>query len=367
MYEYNIFESYRLGNMELKNRIVMAPMTRCRAINNIPNELMATYYGQRANAGLIITEGVSPSPNGLGYARIPGVFNNEQVEGWKKVSAAVHNADGKIFMQLMHTGRVSHKNNMPVGSEVMAPSAIKAAGEMYTDSEGMQEQPVPKAMTHDDVQSTIAEYTIAAKHAINAGFDGIELHGANGYLLEQFISPHSNARVDKYGGSIENRCRFVIEVAMQTAEAIGSHKVGIRLSPYGVFNNMPHYNEIHDTYVYLAEKLDEVGIAYIHLIDHSTMGAPVVPDAIKAAIREKFGNTLILSGGYDKKRAEEDIALNKADLIAFAKPFINNPDLVKRMEFDLPLNEDLNSNAFYTPDEVGYTDYPTFENSEIST
>jgi N-ethylmaleimide reductase len=228
MKNYKLFAAAKVGSLELKNHIVMAPMTRCRAIDNIPNDLMASYYQQRATAGLIITEGTSPSPNGLGYARIPGIFSEAQLLGWKKTTSAVHKSGGKIIVQLMHTGRISHILNMPKGTQIEAPSAIKATGQMWTDAKGMQDYPTPKAMTTEDIVSTQAEYVTAAKNAMEAGFDGVELHGANGYLLEEFLSPASNVRHDKYDGTIENRCRFVIEVATAVAAAIGKDKTGIR-------------------------------------------------------------------------------------------------------------------------------------------
>ena len=248
MEQKKLFSSYLLGKAELKNRIVMAPMTRSRAIGNIPNDLNATYYGQRSGAGLIITEGTSPSPNGLGYSRIPGVFSKEQVEGWKKVTTAVHTKGGKIFVQLMHTGRISHQLNLPKGALVLAPSAVKPAGQMWTDSDGMQDFPTPKEMSSAELFRAKEEFVTASKNAIEAGFDGVELHGANGYLLEQFISPVSNQRTDNYGRSIENRCRFVIEVAEAVCAAIGKDKVGIRFSPYGVESEMPHYPKIDEKY-----------------------------------------------------------------------------------------------------------------------
>lgn len=356
-----LFEIYKLGKIELKNRIVMSPMTRSRAIGNVPNELMAEYYSQRAGAGLIITEGTSPSPNGLGYARIPGIFNTEQIEGWKLVTSAVHKANGKIFLQLMHTGRIGHPDNLPENAKILAPSAVTAKGQMWTDTNGLQDHPEPKAMTTEEIQTTINEYIQAAKNAIAAGFDGIELHGANGYLIEQFLSPISNIRTDKYGGSIENRCKFVLDIVDGVNNAIGKDKVGIRVSPYGVFNDMPLYPEIDKTYKYLAEKLNEREIAYIHIVDHSSMGAPEVPQSIKKAIHEKFKNTYILSGGYDAKRAVEDLENKNADLIAFGKPYINNPDFAERLLNGWELATNLDMDTFYTPGENGYTDYPFFK------
>jgi N-ethylmaleimide reductase len=356
-----LFQTYILGKTELKNRIVMAPMTRSRAIGNIPNELMSVYYSQRSGAGLIITEGTSPSPNGLGYARIPGIFNNEQIEGWRNVTSAVHKKGSKIFLQIMHTGRISHIANMPEGALILAPSAVKPAGQMWTDSQRMQYHPEPKAMTVEEIKNTKSEYANAASNAISAGFDGIELHGANGYLFEQFLSPFSNIRTDEYSGNIENRCRFVLEVVDECIRTIGKEKIGIRLSPYGAFNDMPAYPEIEETYKYLAERLNQMGISYIHLVDHSSMGAPEVPGSIKKAFREIFKNTLILSGGYNGNTANEELEKGNADLIAFGKPFINNPDFVERLLNGWELSTNLDMNTFYTPGEKGYTDYPFFK------
>lgn len=343
----------------------MSPMTRCRAIGNVPNDLMATYYGQRADAGLIVTEGTSPSPNGLGYARIPGIFSQEQIDGWKKITKAVHDRDGKIFVQLMHTGRISHPLNLPQGAQVLAPSAVKPAGQMWTGAQQMQDFPTPKAMTLEELEQTKMEFVKAAKNAMEAGFDGVELHGANGYLLEQFLSPVSNLRMDNYGGSIENRCRFVLEVVQEAANAIGPEKTGIRLSPYGVASDMPHYPEIDATYKYLAAQLNNLNIAYIHIVDHSALGGPTVPLEIKKTIRAEFKNTIILAGGHTKASAEAELQSGLGDLEAFGRPFINNPDLVERLENDLPLSTDLHADQFYSADEKGYTDYPVYQEQSV--
>ena len=354
-----LFSPYQLGQLKLTNRIVMAPLTRSRAIGNQPNELMATYYSQRAGAGVIISEGIAPSPNGLGYARIPGLFSNEQVEGWKRVTNAVHNEGGKIFAQLMHTGRMSHPVNVPAGSTIIAPSAISAGMEMRTD-QGMQPLPVPEEMSLSDITQTQTEYIKAAMLAMEAGFDGVEIHGANGYLPEQFLSPYSNVRNDDYGGNIENRCRFVLELAEKVGQSIGFDRAGIRLSPYGVHGGMKYYPELDETYIHLSQGLESLGHLYIHLVDHSGLGAPEVPWRIKTAIRKQFSRILILSGGYTKDKAEKDLASGTADLIAFGKPFINNPDLVKRMENNWPLSDNLDPSTFYSSGEKGYTDWPTF-------
>lgn len=353
-----LFSTFRLGDIPLKNRVVMAPLTRNRAIDNIPNDLMAKYYSQRSGAGLIITEGTSPSPNGLGYPRIPGVFSEEQIAGWKKTTTAVHENGGKIFLQLMHTGRVSHPDNLPEGARVLAPSELAAPEQMYTDKNGMQDFPVPQGMSINEISAAIGEYVTAAKNAIEAGFDGVEIHAANGYLIEQFINPITNQRQDKYGGTVERRLRFALEVAEKVVEAIGNKKVGMRISPYGVFNGTGEFDSIEETYELLSKQIAGFGLQYIHVVDHSSMGAPEVPDSIKNIIRSNFSGAYILSGGYDKARAEKDLEADKGDLVSFGRPFISNPDLVERMKKDAKLAEP-NPDLFYTPGEEGYTDYPT--------
>lgn len=351
-----------LGELQLSNRVVMAPMTRCRAIGGVPNELMAEYYAQRAGAGLIVTEGTAPSPDALGYARIPGLFSDRQVEGWRLVTDAVHREGGRIFAQLMHTGRVSHPANMPEGARVVAPSAVPLTEtEMWVD-EKMGTEPMPTAieMSEEDIEHAIGEFVKAAENAIAAGFDGVEIHGANGYLVDQFLHPNTNRRTDAWGGDVASRCRFALEVARRVAAAIGGERTGIRLSPYGVFNEIELHDEIDATYRHLADELGMAGLVYIHIVDHSAMGAPEVPDAIKAEIREAFDGRLILSGGYDHVRASEDIGAGRADLVAFGRPFIANPDLVERFERGAELAEP-NADLFYTPGPEGYTDYPTLE------
>ena len=353
-----LYSPATLGPLKLQNHLVMAPMTRNRATGNVPNDLIVEYYQQRSSAGLIVTEGTSPSPNGLGYPRIPGIFSPEQVDGWRKVATAVHDGGAKIFIQLMHTGRIGHPLNLPKGARVLGPSAIAAAGEIYTDAEGMKPHPTPEPMTDADIKTAIAEFGTAARNAVAAGADGVELHAANGYLLEQFIRPTSNQRTDGYGGSIENRARFVLEAAKAAIAAIGADKVGIRLSPYGTFNDMPDYPEMASDYAYLATKLNELGLVYLHLVDHSPMGAPEVPAAIKQAIRKEFKRTLILSGGYDAQRAEKELEDKACDLVAVGRPFLSNPDLVARWTSGAALNE-IDFGTFYTPGPKGFTDYPS--------
>lgn len=353
----NIFSQYTLGKLELNNRMVMAPMTRSRAIDNVPNKLMVEYYLLRAPAGLIITEGVAPSANGLGYPRIPGIYNPLQIDGWKEVTTAVHHAGGKIFMQLMHTGRVSHPDNMEADARVLAPSAIGMSGEMWIDTNGMQAYPIPEEMSLQDIQQAQEEFVNAAKNAITAGFDGIELHGANGYLIDQFINTASNRRQDEYGGSIENRSRFALEVASKVADAIGAERTGIRLSPYGVYNDMEIFENIEENYEYLATELDKLNLLYIHIVDHSSQGAPEVPESVKSIIRNAFGGDIIASGGLDKEKAEAILNENRGSLVAFGQAFLANPDLVYKFENDLPLNSP-DYDTFFTPGEKGYLDYP---------
>ncbi len=353
-----LFEPFGARSLQLKNRVVMAPMTRSRAVEaNTPNALMAEYYGQRASAGLIITEGTSPSPNGLGYARIPGLFNDAQLRGWKAVTDAVHAQGAKIFVQLMHTGRVAHVANLPAGAEVLGPMAEACPGEMYTDAKGMQAHSLPRALGERDIAHAVGEYANAAKRALEAGFDGVELHAANGYLIEQFLNANVNRRSDGYGGTIAGRNRFAIEVSRAVVTAIGADRVGIRLSPYGVFNSTGAYPEVEAQYLSLARELSAIGLLYLHLVDHSAMGAPPVPAEFKAKLRSAFDGLFMPAGGFDRASAESALAEKRADLVAFGRPFLANPDLVERMRAGAALNAP-DMATFYTPGPKGYTDYP---------
>lgn len=344
--------------MLLHNRIVMAPMTRNRCIDNTPNDLVVKYYEQRAEAGLIITEGTSPSDNGLGYPRMPGLFTGEHVKAWKKVTDAVHHAKSRIFIQLMHCGRVAHPDNMLSGLEIVAPSPIAIKKDkMWTDQNGLQDFPIPEELTENEILSLIEEYAHSASLAMEAGFDGVEIHGANGYLIDQFLNTASNHRSDRWGGTLENRNRFALEVAKAIAKKIGAEKVGFRMSPYGVFNEMEIFPHLEDQFEKLAQDLNKIGILYVHIVDHSSMGAPEVKASIKQKIRNSFKNVLILSGGYDLKKAEHDLSEKKADLIAFGRPFIANPKLASKLKKHHPLLP-ADHNTFYTPGEKGYTDYP---------
>jgi N-ethylmaleimide reductase len=353
-----LFQPFSTPHLQLKNRVVMAPLTRSRAVDsNTPNALMAEYYGQRAGAGLIISEGTSPSPNGLGYARIPGLFNASQVAGWRAVTEAVHRRGAKIFVQLMHTGRVGHSANLPAGAEVLGPTDAVLPGEMYTDSHGMRPHTPPRAMTDADIAHAVGEFVASARMALEAGFDGVELHAANGYLLEQFLNGNVNTRTDGYGGDATRRNRLVIEVARAVVDAIGATRVGIRISPYGAFNATGAYDGVDAQYLALAAKLGAMSLAYLHLVDHSSMGAPPVPAAFKAQLREAFGGTFIASGGLDRQSAERVIDAGQGDLVAFGRAWLANPDLIERMQAGLPLNPP-DTSTFYTPGAKGYTDYP---------
>ena len=346
-----LFAPYRLGNLALSNRVVMAPMTRSRAIGGVPNALMRDYYRQRATAGLIITEGTAPSPDGLGYARIPGLFSAEQVAGWREVTDAVHAEGGKIVAQLMHVGRIAHPANMPAGARIVGPSAIAAQGLMWTDTQGMQPMPVPVAMTEADLAEARDGFVHASKNAILAGFDGVELHGANGYLLTQFLQPHSNRRTDQYGGSNENRARFVLEVVDATAAAIGAENVGIRLSPMNPYNDVGEHPDPMGQFTTLARGLR--GLRYVHLV-----GSAPESRAVREAIHHTFEGPIIGNGDYDATRAEAAIEAGEADLIAFGRPFIANPDFVRRAHEGLPMAT-AEHTVFFSPGPEGYVDWPT--------
>jgi N-ethylmaleimide reductase len=355
-----LFTPFRLGRIELRNRAVMSPMTRSRSPANVPGELVATYYAQRAaDAGLIVTEGTSPSPNGLGYPRIPGLFNGEHVRGWRLVTEAVHARGGRIFVQLMHTGRVTHVKNLPPGGRVLAPTAMELPGQkMWVDSLSGEAPLTPAVeMTEADIEHAIEEYVTSAKLAIEAGFDGVELHGANGYLIEQFLNATSNHRTDAWGGSIERRARFGFEVARRTAAAIGGDRLGIRMSPYGTNGGIKPDPEVETSYPFFAGRMREAGLVYVHVADHSSMGAPPVSDEVKAAIRARFGGTIILAGGFDVAKGEKALQAKKGDLIAFGRFYLANPDYLARARAGRPLTPP-DFATFYTPGPKGYTDYP---------
>lgn len=345
---------YAKGTLELKNHVVMAPMTRSRAIDNLPNPLMAAYYGQRTGAGLMVTEGTAPAPEALGYPRIPGAFNREQVDAWKSVTDAVHRDGSKIFLQLMHTGRIGHIDNLPKGTTLVGVSAIRATGQVFTDTKGLQDFSAPEPLSNEGVKAVIDGFVSAARNAIAAGFDGVEIHGANGYLLEQFLNPNVNNRTDEYGGSLENRCRFTVEVVQAVASAIGVGNVGIRFSPFSKLGDLLPYDEeeTHRTYAWLARRLGELQIAYLHV----AVNAPI-PERTFHSIREGFAETIILSNGLTPETGEEALHAGFADLVAFGRAFLANPDFVERIKTDASLNPVDYANL-YTPGSAGYVDYP---------
>lgn len=342
------------GKFELKNHLVMSPMTRSRAIDNLPNQLMADYYGERTGAGLMITEGTAPTPEALGYPRIPGVFNQQQIDGWKPVTDKVHRGESKIFLQLMHTGRIGHNDNLPKATTLVGPSDIKATGQIFTDTKGLQDFSAPDALSKKGIKNVIEGFVEAAKNAIEAGFDGVEIHGANGYLLEQFLNPHVNNRKDEYGGSMENRSRFTVEVVQAVADSIGKEKVGIRFSPFSKLGDLAEYGEeeTHNTYAYLSQKLNELQIAYLHI----AVNAPI-PAKTFGAIRDNFSGTIILANGLTPETGEEALHNGFADLVAFGRSFLSNPDFVERIKTKAGLNP-VDFSTLYTPGEKGYTDYP---------
>ena len=353
----SLFAPYVLGDLRLANRMVMAPMTRCRAIDgNVPGPLSVTYYVQRAAAGLIITEGSQVSPQGVGFFRTPGIYSEAQVAGWKKVTSAVHQVGGKIFLQLWHVGRMSHPDFLSGGLPV-APSALPVKEVIHTPY-GKKIIPVPRALGLTEIPKIVQDFHDGAASAKEAGFDGVEIHGANGYLLDQFLRDGSNHRTDRYGGSLDNRARLPIEITEAVVAVWGGKKVGYRISPHF---NLHAMSDTHprETFGHLADRLSKLGIAYIHLVEPvgGKMGA-VSPDAQMAPlIRKRFDGALILNGGYDKESATRAIEDGLADLIAFGTPFLANPDLPERFRKDAPLNRE-DPSTFYTGEEKGYTDYP---------
>lgn len=353
----NLFSTIKLGNYNLKNRIFMAPMTRCRSIkDNVPNKLMLTYYTQRASAGLIITEGTQISTQGIGYPYTPGIHTAAQVRGWKKITDAVHEKEGRIFVQLWHVGRVSHSSYHD-GKLPVAPSAVKPSGQIYTYG-GMKDYETPKALSVAEIKEIVQDYATAAKNAMKAGFDGVEIHSANGYLLDQFLRDGTNRRKDEYGGTIENRSRFLLEVIAAVTAEIGADKIGVRLSPSGTMNEMSDSNP-QKHFAYVAQKLNEYNLAYLHVVDalegDIRHGANVVELPV---LRDAYKGLLIVNGGYDKVKGNMAIENHLANAISYAKLFLANPDLPERLKKNTKLNE-ADSGTFYTQDEKGYTDYPT--------
>ncbi|MGG2478104.1 alkene reductase [Rhizobium sp. BR5] len=365
----SLFEPAQAGDIALANRIVMAPLTRNRSPGAIPNNLNATYYEQRATAGLIVTEGTPISQQGQGYADVPGLYKREAIAGWKQVTNGVHSAGGKIVAQIWHVGRISHTSLQPHGGQPVAPSAIPAKSKTYIindDGTGaFAETSEPRALTIDDIGLILEDYRSGARAALEAGFDGVEIHAANGYLIEQFLKSSTNQRTDDYGGSIENRARFLLEAVDAVAEEIGAGRTGIRLSPVTPANDIFEADP-QPLYNYVVEQLGKRDLAFIHVVEGATGGPrdfkqgdkPFDYAAFKAAYRNAGGKGLwIANNGYDRESAIEAVESGKVDAVAFGKAFIANPDLVRRFENDAPLNEP-NQPTFYGGGAEGYTDYP---------
>ena len=361
----SLLSPYKLGHLELPNRIVMAPLTRNRAgEGNVPHQLNATYYVQRASAGLIITEASQVSPQGQGYPYTPGIHSQEQVEGWKLVTDAVHQQGGRIFLQLWHVGRISHPDFQPNGELPLAPSAIAPKGQVVT-YEGMKPYVTPRALETSEIPEIIEQYRQGAENALAAGFDGVEIHGANGYLLDQFLRDGTNQRTDNYGGSVENRARLLLEVTEAVVGVWGAKRVGVRLSPSGTFNDMQDSNPLA-TFGYAAQALNQFDLVYLHIFEAIEAdirhGGTVVPTS---HIRDRYHGTLIVNGGYTREKGDAVLAKGEAELVAFGTLFISNPDLPRRIALNAPLNE-ADTTTFYGGGEKGYTDYPTVEEQHPS-
>jgi N-ethylmaleimide reductase len=354
----NLFTPIQVGAYTLRNRIVMAPLTRSRAAEgNVPYVLNALYYAQRASAGLIISEATQVVPEGQGYIATPGCYSDEQLAGWRQVTEAVHALGGRIFLQLWHVGRISHTDFQPGGVAPVAPSAIAAKGQTFTKN-GLTDLSMPRALELDELPGIVAGYRTGAKNAIAAGFDGVEIHGANGYLLDQFLRDKTNHRSDVYGGSIENRMRLMLETVDAVAAEVGADKVGIRISPENTFNDITDSDPL-TLFTAVANALSGKGLAYLHVIEGDMAGKPGAPQADfdYAAIKAAFGGVYMANFNFDKARATKAIAEDTADLVAFGKMFIANPDLVTRFLLDTPLNA-LDTKTLYAGDKHGYTDYP---------
>lgn len=345
------FTPVSVGRYTLLNRLVMAPMTRSRAqADGTPGELAALYYAQRASIGLVITEGTQPSDDGQGYLTTPGIYSDSHVKGWKHVTDAVHQKGGRIFIQLMHAGRMSHPDNTPHHRPGVAPSAIAPGSQMFTAT-GMLDIPVPRALSSDDVRQTVQDFRYAARRAIEAGADGVEIHGANAYLIHQFLAPSANTRTDEYGGSIQNRARFAVEVAQAVADEIGADRTGIRLSPEMNMWGIDEGEESEALYQYLTTELNKLGLAYLHIMH---MGN----ESLLNAMRQRWDNTLILNRpGRPREQIGQDVASGLAELESYGAMVLANPDFVARLKLNAPLNE-AQREGFFGGNEKFYTDYP---------
>ena len=353
----HLLEPYSLGPISLPNRVVMAPMTRNRAKGTIPNDLMAAYYRQRAEAGLIITEATQVTPRGQGYPNTPGIHSDAQIEGWRRITEAVHDAGGRIFLQLWHVGRISHPS-FHDGARPVAPSALKPEGTTFTAGGEQVPYETPRALATDEVPAVVDSFRQGAANAKAAGFDGVEIHGANGYLIDQFLQSGTNRRTDRYGGSTENRTRFLLEVTEAVTDVWDAERVGVRLSPGGTFNDM-HDDDPLVTFGYAAERLGTFDLAYLHAVENELPNGTPVSDFM----REAYDGTLIVTGGFDRDTGEDALQQGRADLIGYARRFLANPDLPKRFALDAPLNE-WDQSTFYGGGAEGYTDYPTLNETE---
>ncbi|BCP51503.1 alkene reductase [Kaistia sp. 32K] len=348
----DIWTPARIGSIDIANRLAMAPMTRSRAeADGTPGALAAQYYEQRAGLGLIIAEGTQPSADGQGYLTTPGIYTDAHVEGWKKIASAIHAQGSRLFIQLMHAGRTSHPDNTPHHRQAVAPSAVQPGGEIFTPT-GMQSIPEPRALTIEEVRQTVDDFRNAARHAVDAGADGVEIHGANGYLVQQFLAPNANLRTDSYGGSLQNRARFAIEVATAVAAEIGADRVGIRLSPGATFGGLDEGAEGPDLYRYLVSELNKLGLAYVHLLHLGN-------EALLADIRSLWDQALILNRpGRKLEDVGSDVKSGIADLEAYGQFVLSTPDFVERLKSGAALNKPDNA-SFYGGGAEGYVDYPT--------
>lgn len=354
----DLFSPVRLGPYTLANRIVMAPLTRSRAQSgDVPSPLAAEYYGQRASAGLIVSEATQISPQGKGYAFTPGIYSAAQVEGWRRVTEAVHGKRGRIFLQLWHVGRISHPSLQPGGGLPVAPSAVAPQGKAFTAT-GFEPFVTPRALDTEEIPGIVEDYRKAARNALDAGFDGVEVHAANGYLLEQFLRDSINRRTDRYGGSRENRARLLLEATEAVVSVWGAERVGLRLSPVSPANDLGPDSDPQATYSHVVEALNGLGLVYLHVVEGATQGPREVPNGFDLQVlRRLFKGTYIANNGYDLALAREARRRNLADLIAFGRYFIANPDLVERLRRSAPLNE-LDRTTLYGGGAKGYTDYP---------
>ena len=361
-----LIDSLKLSDLTLKNRIVMAPLTRARAgENRVANELMAQYYSQRASAGLIISEATVVSKQGIGWIQSPGIYSDEQKEGWKLVTDSVHKEGTPIFLQLWHCGRASHSSFHEGGALPVAPSAIKLNGDYIHTPEGKKDYEVPRALETEEIPKIVEDYRNAALRAKEAGFDGVEIHSANGYLIDEFLQSRTNKRTDKYGGTIEKRYQFLKEIVEAILTVWPANRVGVRLSPNGVYNDMGS-DDYRETFTYVAKSLNEYGLAYLHVMNGLAFGfhEKGEPMTLKE-FREVFKGPIMGNCGYDKESAEKDIANGDADLIAFGRPFISNPDLPERFANDWPLNPMADMSAWYSHEKEGYTDYSRYQKEAV--